>query len=93
MNLDYGEHKRTVVAQLSHPEWTMANQRAIEAERPRARGGAPSWLGLVGWILFAAAAGAVGGIASRNADTFYASLVKPAWAPPGWLFGPVWSTL
>ncbi len=28
-------------------------------------------------------------------DTYsaYAALVKPAWAPPAWLFGPVWSVL
>lgn len=25
--------------------------------------------------------------------TWYASLVKPTWAPPAWLFGPVWSVL
>lgn len=25
--------------------------------------------------------------------TWYAELVKPAWAPPSWLFGPVWSVL
>jgi len=25
--------------------------------------------------------------------TWYASLVKPSWAPPSWLFGPVWSVL
>lgn len=25
--------------------------------------------------------------------TFYAALAKPVWAPPGWLFGPVWSLL
>jgi tryptophan-rich sensory protein len=24
---------------------------------------------------------------------WYASLVKPAWAPPSWLFGPVWTVL
>ena len=24
---------------------------------------------------------------------FYAELARPSWAPPGWLFGPVWSTL
>ena len=28
-------------------------------------------------------------------ETFnwYSQLIKPAWAPPGWLFGPVWSVL
>lgn len=24
---------------------------------------------------------------------WYASLAKPAWAPPSWLFGPVWTVL
>ncbi len=28
-------------------------------------------------------------------DTYswYAALIKPSWAPPSWLFGPVWSVL
>lgn len=25
--------------------------------------------------------------------TWYATLIKPTWAPPAWLFGPVWSVL
>ncbi len=25
--------------------------------------------------------------------TWYQTLLKPTWAPPGWLFGPVWSVL
>ena len=49
--------------------------------------------GLVGWLLLAFAAAAVGGLASVQARTFYAQLTQPAWAPPGWLFGPVWSVL
>lgn len=50
-------------------------------------------LGLVGWLLLAFAAAAAGGFASANAGDFYAELVRPSWAPPGWLFGPVWSVL
>ncbi len=50
-------------------------------------------LGLVGWLLLAFSTAAVGGFASASAGTFYAELVRPAWAPPGWLFGPVWSLL
>jgi tryptophan-rich sensory protein len=29
----------------------------------------------------------------NNAVTWYASLIKPTWAPPQWLFGPVWTVL
>lgn len=50
-------------------------------------------LGLALWILVSLAAGGVGGVASVNARGFYARLDQPAWAPPGWLFGPVWTTL
>ncbi len=25
--------------------------------------------------------------------TWYQTLIKPTWAPPSWLFGPVWSVL
>ena len=28
-----------------------------------------------------------------NEPTQYAQLIKPSWAPPSWLFGPVWSIL
>jgi tryptophan-rich sensory protein len=27
------------------------------------------------------------------AYSWYSTLVKPSWAPPSWLFGPVWSVL
>lgn len=52
-----------------------------------------SWGALIGWLLVVLAAGAVGALATRDARAFYAGLVKPTWAPPGWLFGPVWTTL
>ncbi len=28
-----------------------------------------------------------------DAYSWYSTLVKPSWAPPAWLFGPVWSVL
>lgn len=34
-----------------------------------------------------------GSLASVSAPDFYAQLSSPAWAPPAWLFGPVWTLL
>jgi tryptophan-rich sensory protein len=50
-------------------------------------------LGLVGWLALTFAAAAIGAAASVGAGTFYQQLVRPEWAPPGWLFGPVWTVL
>lgn len=29
----------------------------------------------------------------NNSMQWYAELLKPSWAPPAWVFGPVWSVL
>ncbi len=29
----------------------------------------------------------------NETSTWYSSIIKPSWAPPSWLFGPVWSVL
>jgi translocator protein len=50
-------------------------------------------LGLAGWLAASFVAGGLGAIASVNAGTFYGQLLQPSWAPPAWLFGPVWSVL
>ena len=46
------------------------------------------------WLGFVALSFAAGGLGSLLGNTaFYRELTRPAWAPPGWLFGPVWSVL
>ena len=49
--------------------------------------------GLIAWLAVAFTAAALGGIASIHADSFYAGLTRPEWAPPPTLFGPVWTVL
>ncbi len=51
-------------------------------------------LKLVASVLICLIAGFVGSAATMpSITTWYASLIKPAWTPPNWLFGPVWTTL
>ena len=60
---------------------------------PAARGRSRSVVTLLGALALTYAAAAVGGAATAQAGSFYAGLTLPAWAPPGWLFGPVWTLL
>ncbi len=50
-------------------------------------------VGFIGWIILSFIAAAVGGAASIKAGTFYAQLLRPDWAPPAPIFGPVWTVL
>jgi benzodiazapine receptor len=50
-------------------------------------------LALLAWLAISFTAAAIGGLASANADSFYQELSRPEWAPPGWIFAPVWTVL
>lgn len=49
--------------------------------------------GLVVWLVIVFVAAALGAAASVEAPSFYAQLVRPEWAPPARVFGPVWTVL
>ena len=49
---------------------------------------------LIGAILLCESAGAAGTLATRNSiPDWYLTLEKPAFNPPNWIFGPVWTVL
>lgn len=51
-------------------------------------------LSLIVWIVLCQLAGGIGSLFTSSAiPDWYASLVRPAIAPPNWIFGPVWTTL
>ena len=50
-------------------------------------------IGLVAWLVVSFIAAAIGSAASIQAGPFYMQLVRPEWAPPPGLFGPVWTVL
>jgi benzodiazapine receptor len=51
-------------------------------------------VGLVLWVALSFCAGLIGSRFTGPAvATWYGSVSRPAWAPPNFLFGPVWSAL
>lgn len=54
-------------------------------------GTARAVLVLAGWLALTFAAASLGALFLPG--EWYASLKKPSWNPPAWIFGPVWTTL
>jgi len=52
-----------------------------------------AWLALAGFGLAVAAAALIGGLGVAGTAAEYQNLEQPSWAPPSWLFGPVWTIL
>ena len=53
-----------------------------------------NWVRLIFAIVLCQVAGVIGSIFTVSSiPTWYASLVKPSFNPPSWIFGPVWTLL
>lgn len=51
-------------------------------------------ISLTGFVVICAAISAIGGLVTAGSvDTWYPTLVKPAFNPPDWVFAPVWTLL
>ena len=52
------------------------------------------WKAFLASIIICSLAGAIGSVFTFSAiPTWYATLNKPFFSPPNWVFGPVWTTL
>lgn len=53
-----------------------------------------SILTLIGLVGLSLATGALGSLVTLDQiPTWYATIAKPSWTPPNWVFGPIWTTL
>ncbi|MFI9641000.1 TspO/MBR family protein [Micromonospora sp. NPDC051925] len=59
----------------------------------RRTGTARTLWALLGFGVAVAVAAAIGGLGVSGTADEYAALRQPGWAPPSWLFGPVWTLL
>lgn len=60
----------------------------------RKKNAAVDWVRLVGWVALCELTGLLASSVTVPAiPVWYAGLIKPPFAPPSWLFGPVWTVL
>lgn len=76
---------------MSAPTSTRTSHRA-SASSATARGGR-GLLMLLPFVLAVAVVSGVGGLAASSSKETYAALDLPPYAPPSWVFGPVWGVL
>ena len=62
-------------------------------QQATSQSGLKQTLGFIAWLVLCYATSFIGAMGSVQAQSFYGQLTQPSWAPPPWLFGPVWTVL
>jgi tryptophan-rich sensory protein len=58
------------------------------------QGSQRKWLSFISFLILILVIELVGGyLTNTSVDSWYLTLEKPSWNPPGWVFGPVWTVL
>lgn len=82
---DAGRESQATMAQAQY----QASKLAMRSKQPN-----HLWLGLIFFIALCFVAAGIGGaVTTPNIEGWYATLAKPSWNPPNWIFGPVWTAL
>jgi translocator protein len=70
-------------------DWSMTFRMVVH--KPSSRAARCQRLALAGWLILCLAASASAVFVSTRG--WYGGLHKPAWNPPSWIFGPIWTLL
>jgi tryptophan-rich sensory protein len=71
----------------------MGHRHVMTADLTQQRQRSHQWLGAAAFAAAVIVTAVIGSAAVTGTTEQYASLQQPTWAPPPWVFGPVWTVL
>ncbi|MEE8602355.1 TspO/MBR family protein [Euzebya tangerina] len=83
----------TAAPQSTAPPARQTSERSAELDALGDPVGPKRWPILAGFVALCVLGGALIGVAFAGQTDAYETFNLPTWAPPSWLFGPVWTVL
>lgn len=79
---------------MANRPWRVRLSRSREKVHKMAKLRALDLAALIGSVAVSQLAGAIGSVFTvKSIPGWYATIAKPSFSPPNWVFGPVWATL